>query len=309
MLYRTLAPHRAPRYIGSRFPVRFPALPKRTDSPETHESDYTIMERNMVMNRKLTKALCLMLSVIMLFGVIPTQAVAEAVDVASSKVEYPTGDSDGLILEFSSAGALEVFRAVYGGRTLGGNMLLVDGSYAEAVRYEKMPSIESVTYNYTLAAAGIAEDFGTMPADPDMSKTKVSAPFLKFMGEVGDEAGLSSLYTVRVAVLDTGIDATHEDLANRVVTGYDAINDEVISKGVNSDVGADGHGTKVAGLIGAEADNGLGFSGMAGRFPVELIPVRVLDENGNGRISDVVCGIYWAIDNGADILNLSLIHI
>lgn len=188
------------------------------------------------MNRKLTKALCLMLSVIMLFGVIPMQAVAEAVDVASSKVEYPTGDSDGLILEFSSAGALEVFRAVYGGRTLGGNMLLVDGSYAEAVRYEKMPNIESVTYNYTLAAAGIAEDFGTMPADPDMSKTKVSAPFLKFMGEVGDEAGLSSLYTVRVAVLDTGIDATHEDLANRVVTGYDAINDEVISKGVNSDV-------------------------------------------------------------------------
>lgn len=285
--------------------MRFPALPKRTDSPETHESDYTIMERNMVMNRKLTKALCLMLSVIMLFGVIPMQAVAEAVDVASSKVEYPTGDSDGLILEFSSAGALEVFRAVYGGRTLGGNMLLVDGSYAEAVRYEKMPNIESVTYNYTLAAAGIAEDFGTMPADPDMSKTKVSAPFLKFMGEVGDEAGLSSLYTVRVAVLDTGIDATHEDLANRVVTGYDAINDEVISKGVNSDVGADGHGTKVAGLIGAEADNGLGFSGMAGRFPVELIPVRVLDENGNGRISDVVCGIYWAIDNGADILNMS----
>lgn len=257
------------------------------------------------MNRKLTKALCLMLSVIMLFGVIPMQAVAEAVDVASSKVEYPTGDSDGLILEFSSAGALEVFRAVYGGRTLGGNMLLVDGSYAEAVRYEKMPNIESVTYNYTLAAAGIAEDFGTMPADPDMSKTKVSAPFLKFMSEVGDEAGLSSLYTVRVAVLDTGIDATHEDLANRVVTGYDAINDEVISKGVNSDVGADGHGTKVAGLIGAEADNGLGFSGMAGRFPVELIPVRVLDENGNGRISDVVCGIYWAIDNGADILNMS----
>ena len=68
-----------------------------------------------------------MLSVIMLFGVIPMQAVAEAVDVASSKVECPYRRQRRTDPEFSSAGALEVFRAVYGGRTLGGNMLLVDG--------------------------------------------------------------------------------------------------------------------------------------------------------------------------------------
>ena len=262
-------------------------------------------ERNKAMSKKATKLISLLLSVIMLLGMLPMQVIAEGIDRSPSTVSYPTGDSDGLILEFSSAGALEVFRAVYGGRKLGGNMLLVDGSYEEAVRYEKMPNIESVTYNYTLEAAGIAEDFGTAPTDPRISDTYVSAPFLDTMGKMADEAGLSSLYTVRVAVLDTGIDATHEDLVNRVAAGYDAINDAAIAKGINSDIGANGHGTKVAGLIGAEADNGVGFCGMAGKYPLELIPVRVLGEDGKGKIADVVRGIYWAIDNGADILNMS----
>ena len=257
------------------------------------------------MSKKATKLISLLLSVIMLLGMLPMQVIAEGIDRSPSTVSYPTGDSDGLILEFSSAGALEVFRAVYGGRKLGGNMLLVDGSYEEAVRYEKMPNIESVTYNYTLEAAGIAVDFGTAPTDPRISDTYVSAPFLDTLGKMADEAGLTSLYTVRVAVLDTGIDATHEDLVNRVVAGYDAINDAAIAKGIKSDIGAGGHGTKVAGLIGAEADNGVGFCGMAGKYPLELIPVRVLGEDGKGKIADVVRGIYWAIDNGADILNMS----
>lgn len=262
-------------------------------------------ERNKAMIKKATKLISLLLSVVMLLGMLPMQVIADGIDRSLSKVSYPTGDSDGLILEFSSAGALEVFRTVYGGRVLGGNMLLVDGSYEEAVRYEKMPNIESVTYNYTLEAAGIAEDFGTAPTDPRISDTYVSAPFLDALGKMADEAGLSSLYTVRVAVLDTGIDATHEDLVNRVVAGYDAINNAAIAKGINSDIGTNGHGTKVAGLIGAEADNGVGLCGMAGKYPIELIPVRVLGEDGKGKIADVVRGIYWAIDNGADILNMS----
>ena len=262
-------------------------------------------ERNKAMSKKATKLISLLLSVIMLLGMLPMQISAGAADRSKPAVGYPTGDSDGLILEFSSAGALEIFRTVYGGRMLGGNMLLVDGSYEEAVRYEKMPNIESVTYNYTLEAAGIAEDFGTAPTDPRINDTYVSAPFLDALGKMADEAGLTSIYTVRAAVLDTGIDATHEDLVNRVVAGYDAINDAVIAKGINSDISANGHGTKVAGLIGAEADNDVGFCGMAGKYPLELIPVRVLGEDGKGKIADVVRGIYWAIDNGADILNMS----
>lgn len=89
------------------------------------------------MIKKATKLISLLLSVVMLLGMLPMQVIADGIDRSLPKVSYPTGDSDGLILEFSSAGALEVFRTVYGGRVLGGNMLLVDGSYEEAVRYEK----------------------------------------------------------------------------------------------------------------------------------------------------------------------------
>ncbi len=268
------------------------------------------------MSKKATKLISLLLSIIMLAGAMPLSAVAETagsiIDGYKSDIGYPTGDSDGLILEFSGAGALEVFYAVYGGRKLGGNMLLVDGSYDEAVRYEKMPNIESVTYNYTLEAAGLADDYGAVPDDPDIDTEKRAAKkilvypkFWSYIAGLGDEAGLTSLYTVRVAVLDTGIDATHEELASRVVAGYDAINDAAIAKGINSDLGADGHGTKVAGIIGAKANNGVGISGTAGAFPVELVPVRVLGTDGKGRIADVVRGIYWALENGADILNMS----
>ncbi len=134
-------------------------------------------ERNKAMSKKATKLISLLLSVIMLLCIFPMQMSAGAANRSNSAVGYPTGDSDGLILEFSSAGALEVFRTVYGGRMLGGNMLLVDGSYEEAVRYEKMPNIESVTYNYTLEAAGIAEDFGTAPTDPRISDTTYQRRF------------------------------------------------------------------------------------------------------------------------------------
>ena len=61
------------------------------------------------MSKKATKLISLLLSVIMLLGMLPMQVLAEGIDRSPSTVSYPTVDSDGLILEFSSAGALEVF--------------------------------------------------------------------------------------------------------------------------------------------------------------------------------------------------------
>jgi hypothetical protein len=65
-----------------------------------------------------------------------------------------------------------------------------------------------------------------------------------------------------------------------------------------------GHGTHVAGILGAARGNGEGISGVAPG--VQILPVRVLDETGNGDDDELAFGIIWAVDNGADILNLSI---
>ena len=102
-----------------------------------------------------------------------------------------------------------------------------------------------------------------------------------------------------VAVLDTGVQADHEDLAGSVLTGWDAIADR---SGAKSD--PNGHGTHVAGIIAAAAGNGKGIAGAAPG--VRILPVRVLDGAGSGKLSDVLEGIIWAADQGADVINLSL---
>ncbi|GAA1596977.1 S8 family peptidase [Actinoplanes couchii] len=104
---------------------------------------------------------------------------------------------------------------------------------------------------------------------------------------------------VVVAVIDSGVDASHPDLAGQVLPGYDAVAD---AGGGDSDV--DGHGTHVAGTIAALTGNGKGIAGIAP--DAKILPVRVLDASGEGYTSDEVEGIVWAVDNGADIINLSL---
>lgn len=100
---------------------------------------------------------------------------------------------------------------------------------------------------------------------------------------------------VRVAVFDTGIDGTHEDL--HVVGGFNTFNDDPY------DVDPHGHGTHVAGIIAA-LHNDVGVVGVAPE--VELYSVVVLDENGAGAMSNLVDGILWAIDNDIHIINMSL---
>ena len=105
--------------------------------------------------------------------------------------------------------------------------------------------------------------------------------------------------TVTVAVVDSGVEASHEDLAGTVLGGWDALTGR---PGADSD--AFGHGTHVAGIVAALAGNGLGGSGAAAG--VRILPVRVLDADGQGWSSSIAEGIRWAADHGADVINLSL---
>ncbi len=106
---------------------------------------------------------------------------------------------------------------------------------------------------------------------------------------------------IKVAVLDTGVDYTHPDLKNRVLKskGYNFVDN-------NSDAMDDnGHGTHVSGIIAANANDNIGIAGIDGTLDVKIIPIKVLNSNGEGEVNDIVKGIKYAADNGADIINLS----
>jgi thermitase len=102
---------------------------------------------------------------------------------------------------------------------------------------------------------------------------------------------------VIVAILDTGIAHKHEDLNGKVI-------DEIDFTKSGSPIDYNGHGTHIAGIIAAAADNDLGLIGVAPQ--AKLLNVKVADDTGMCNSSVVARGIVWAVDNGANVINMSL---
>jgi len=109
--------------------------------------------------------------------------------------------------------------------------------------------------------------------------------------------GFSSGKGVKVAIIDTGMDYTHPDLAAHYAGGYNAVNTSA------TPLDDHGHGTHVAGTIGALRD----AKGVVGVAPeAQLYAVKVLDANGSGAYSNIIAGIQWAVENGIQVINMSL---
>ncbi len=104
---------------------------------------------------------------------------------------------------------------------------------------------------------------------------------------------------VVVAVVDSGVDeGPFDGFGGALLEGYNAID--------GSDDASDvvNHGTHVAGTIGQATDNTFGVAGVA--HGADILPVRVVDASGTGTDGDLADGLVWAVDNGADVVNLSL---
>ena len=101
-----------------------------------------------------------------------------------------------------------------------------------------------------------------------------------------------------IAVIDSGVDLGHEDLAGKLVPGWDFVEDD------DDPQDGYGHGTHVAGIAAAASGNGIGVAGVAP--DAKIMPVRVLDGDGRGTLADVIDGIRWAVDHGATVINLSV---
>lgn len=118
-----------------------------------------------------------------------------------------------------------------------------------------------------------------------------------------------------VAIVDSGVDLTHPDLAANVIGSADADFVEpdgectrgAKDKRICSQDGAmdeNGHGTHVAGIVAAVANNNRSVAGVAPG--AKILPVRVLDDQGDGSIDRLSKGIRYATDRGADVINVSL---
>ncbi|HKQ61612.1 MAG TPA: S8 family serine peptidase, partial [Candidatus Polarisedimenticolaceae bacterium] len=186
-------------------------------------------------------------------------------------------------------------------------------------RYAGDPAVQYIEPNYLVEAAAIPDD----PRFPELWG-------LRNVGQTGGTPGADIAATLAwdvftgapglvIAVVDSGVDVEHPDLAANVFVNRD----EVPANGVDDDgngfvddvhgwdfVHGDadpyddsGHGTHVAGTIGAVGDNESGVAGVVWR--ARLLPVKFLDARGSGTAADAVESIDYALDLGARIINAS----
>jgi subtilisin family serine protease len=139
--------------------------------------------------------------------------------------------------------------------------------------------------------------FPSVPNDPLFKRqwglTRISAPKA---WRISDGRGAV------IAVLDTGVDLKHPDLASKLVIYKDS--DIIDPDGQNGPQDEFFHGTHVAGIAAAITNNRMGVAGTAPG--AKIMPVRVLDENGTGTTEQIAQGIRFAADHNADVINMSL---
>ncbi len=143
----------------------------------------------------------------------------------------------------------------------------------------------------TRVEADAVRDVEAIPSDSDYA-AQWSLPLIGWEQAYGliDPSG-----NAVVAVLDTGVDASHPDLVGQLVGGTSVLDGSAGTSDPN------GHGTAMAGIIAAATDNGIGIAGI-GYDGVAVMPVTVLGADGTGSDSDVIAGTVYAVDHGADVI-------
>lgn len=178
---------------------------------------------------------------------------------------------------------------------------------------ERNPEVEYVEPNYTI-------QINQLHTTDDLSNSQSHIQSSAMSGILDIEGE----YDVKVAVVDTGVDVYHEDLADAICLNENEIPNNGIDddqNGVVDDVyGASfyrssiygptgnpedvhGHGSHIAGIIAAVRNNGKGVTGISTK--AKIIPVNFLDSSGNGFVSDAARAIRYAVDRGAKIINCS----
>jgi subtilisin family serine protease len=186
---------------------------------------------------------------------------------------------------------------------LPGNVAVVKLQRGESVgkkvaRYKGRKDVVYAEPNYIATVSDLA-----VPSDPGYS-SQWGLQAVHATGAWGVYPGAyASAGGSKIAILDTGIDSAHPDLATKLDTGDAAscVSGICAANTANDD---HGHGTHVAGIAAALTDNGIGVAGLGINAP--LLPVKVCTADGSCTVAAVAAGVYWAVNHGSRVINLSL---
>jgi subtilisin family serine protease len=238
-------------------------------------------------------------------------------------------DHDSLLVQFrdtNSANA-SIGQSIAGTRI--DSQLTTDGWYSVSVPvgtsmqqalafWQSHPNVAIVTPDFELTTQSIPNDpsFGSLWG---LSNNGSQGGLLNADINIEPAWALGTATSIVTAVIDTGVDYTHPDLASNIWTNTD----EVAGNGIDDDgngfvddvrgwdfvnndsdpMDDNGHGTHVAGTIGAVGNNGIGVTGVA--WTASIMPLKFLDQSGSGSLSDAIKAIQYARVNGAKIINAS----
>src|SRR3990170_2916078 len=180
----------------------------------------------------------------------------------------------------------------------------VDAVETDSIPVLRMHAVE-------MAVPTLADDFAALSANPavlrveaDATRAAEAAPSdtsyaaqwsLPVIGWDQAFGTVAPTGTATIALLDTGVDASHADLAGRILAGTSILD------GSDGRSDPNGHGTWLAGIMAAATDNGGGIAGVA-YAGVSVMPVTVLGPDGTGLDSDIIQGVVYAADRGADVI-------
>jgi subtilisin family serine protease len=160
---------------------------------------------------------------------------------------------------------------------------------AEVPKGVSLQGIAGVRYVEPLVTRQLA----LTPSDPLASKQW----YLSYSGFYSTWVTLPSFESIPVAVIDSGVDASHPDLAGKILDAESFVDGSARTDTL-------GHGTFVAGLIGAGVNNGVGIAGLAPS--AQLLVAKVVTKTRAIPVEAEAKAIRWAVDNGARVINMSL---
>jgi subtilisin family serine protease len=194
--------------------------------------------------------------------------------------------------------------------------LAADQSVTEAlVAYQNDANVEYAQPNYIYHAAAVPNDtqYGQLWAFKNTGQTVTNGTYAPTSGTPGDDMNIEPAWGhitdcsgVVVAVVDSGVNYNQEDLAANMWNGgvsfpnhgFDYVDND------NDPMDLKGHGTHVAGIIGAAGNNAKGTTGVC--WKASIMAVRVLDATGTGTTASIIQGVNFAVTHGAKVINMSI---